>query len=146
MLQDNEQRPPTAHPASSTHTRTNLAPSFGIVRAHDTGSLAVDNGGLECRQVGVFHVLICYNGCKGVAVGLLRVGSIVLDATGSQQKSVRFLVALEALYVCCAILSIESGVLARGLLAAAPPWVSEDVDIRTPESQPMVNLTVKLGW
>lgn len=87
---------------------------------------------------------LCIEGVsREIAPFLEIVSGVVLAAGGEHQgqravivaSDGRLLLALESLDVLDSVVSGDQGILAGGLLTAAPPGVAEDVDIGSPEGQ-----------
>ena len=111
----------------------------GGVSAHDAGGLPFHHTDLERRVERILHVLgrhprvevVPYNAVPGFQV--VRRG--VLAARRGLQGRRRG--ALQALDEGHRVLARRRGVLAGGLLAAAPPGVAVDVHVGGPDGQPL---------
>ena len=114
-----------------------------VVCAHDGLHLRVLHQGLKGGKVGFLHVLGGSGGVEGVPEPL-RAGmhGKVLGAGGSLHGVP---VALQAPDVGLAQLRSEEGILAVGLVAAAPAGIAEDVDVGRPEGQALVDVPVAVA-
>ena len=133
-------------PQELHHQRLTAAAGLAVgavVCAHDGLHLRVLHQGLEGGEVGFLHVL---GGSHGVELmpEALRAGmhGEVLGAGGGLHG---FPVALQAPDVGLAQLRGEEGILAVGLVAAAPAGIAEDVDVGRPEGQPLVDVPVAVA-
>ena len=95
---------------------------------------------VEGGQVGLGHVLPAGHGVEVVAQRLRAgVHREVLGAGGGLH---RFALALQALHIARAQPAGQQRVLAIGLVAPAPAGVAEDVHVRGPEGQALVDVPV----
>ena len=115
-----------------------------VVGAHDALDLRLLDQGLKGGQVRVEQVLLGDDRVELVPQGL-RAGVHGKVLGAGRRLEVLFVVALQALDKAHAQARGEIGVLAVGLVAAAPARVAEDVDVRRPEGQPLVDVAVALA-
>lgn len=64
------------------------------------------------------------------------ISDVVLAAGGEHHPAFLSVVPLEPFHILDGVGGDDGGVLSRRLLAAAPPWVAEDVDVGRPEREP----------
>ncbi len=105
-----------------------------VVGAHCGGGMALDDGGTESRQVGVFLIVL---GDVHVESVTQRLGSAVdgeVLGRGDDTEILR-VVALESGDEGNAHVRSEERIFAVGFLAASPAWVAEDVDVGRPEGK-----------
>ena len=114
-----------------------------VVSAHDGLDLGIHDALLKSAQVGLGHILGIGLGIEGVT-GTLRtaVDSKVLGAGGSLQGLAP---ALEAMDIGLAQAGSQVGIFAVGLMTAAPAGITENVDIRGPVGQTLVDIPVAFG-
>ncbi len=107
----------------------------GVVGAHHRLHLAVGDGGAKGGQVGLFEIARRGIDIDGVARRLRAgvYGEVLAGGHGAEVIQVR---ALHAPDEGAAHAAGQERILAVGLLAAAPAWVAEDVDVRRPEGKP----------
>lgn len=109
-----------------------------IVGAHQAARLAFLDAAPKRRLEGVGHVLVSHLGIERVPVEgapLLEVVRGVVLAAGGEHEGAVVALGLEAGDVLDGVGGGEGGVLAGGLLAAAPAGVAEDVDVWGPEGE-----------
>ena len=113
-----------------------------VVGAHHGLDLRVPDEGAEGGQIALLHVLGRDDRVEAVAQGLgPAVRREVLGAGGGLE---RFALALQAAHEGAAEAGGQIGVLAVGLVAAAPAGIAENVDVRRPHRQPVVDIAVAL--
>ena len=97
---------------------------------------------LKGGQIGLIEVLLGHDGVKFMAHGLRTgVDGIVLGAGRSLIVAV-FVFFLYGIDKLEAELGGEIRIFAVGFLAAAPTGITENVDVRGPESKTLINVTV----
>ena len=113
-----------------------------VVGAHDGLDPGLPDQILEGGQVGLLHVL---RACDGVELMAQRlrpaVHGEVLGAGGGLHGPA---LALQAAHIGLPHARGQIRVLAVGLMPAAPAGVAEDVDVRRPEGQAVVDVAVAL--
>ena len=114
-----------------------------VVRAHDGLHLGFLHQGLEGGQIGFLHVLFGGHGVKLVAEGFRPGMDGEMLGAGGGFEAVP--VPLQALGVGYAHPGGQVRVLPEGLLAAAPAGIAENVDVRAPEGEALVNIPVAVG-
>src|SRR4029078_541709 len=105
-----------------------------VVSPHHGFCFALYDRGAERGQVSVFHVVPGYLHINGVPCGLGTAVHSKMLRRGDDPKIFR-IVSLQSRDECHAHASREKRVLAVSLLASAPSWVTEDVDVGRPEVQ-----------
>ena len=134
-----------------------FAQGFLQQRFASAGGLAVDavvgtHDGLHFRflycffkggEVGFSHVFWICHGVELMSQGLgSAVDGKMLAAGGDLQV---FSVSLEAFDEADAQTGGQIGILAVGFVTAAPPRIAENVDIRAPNRQPLIDIPVAVG-
>ena len=114
-----------------------------VVGAHDGFHFSVFDGFLESGQIGFGHILRAGHGVELVPDGFGAGMDGEMFAAGGDFQV--FPVALESFDEPDAEPGGQIGILAVGLVAPAPSRVAEDVDIRTPDGQPLIDIAVAVG-
>ena len=114
-----------------------------VVRAHECLDIGFLDGSLEGGQVGLPHVLGIGDSVElmtdGFGTGMHRK---VLGAGGRLEV---LALALQALDEAHAQAGGQVGILAVGLMAAAPAGITEDVDVGAPHGQALVDVAILMG-
>ena len=112
-----------------------------VVGAHDCFHAGIDKC-FECREICLIQVLFGGDGVEDVPeiLGTAVDGEVLCACGGFHDRSV----ALKALHECGAHPCGEVRVLSQCLVASAPSGIAEDVDVRGPERQPLVDVPVAL--
>ena len=105
-----------------------------LVGAHHLAHVTFLDQCLERRQVGLPQVAVGRFHVHGVAQGFRTAVYGVVLGTGMGLE-IMIVVALHAEYGLQAKHGVHIRVLTTGLLAAPPTWITENIDIRTPECQ-----------
>ena len=107
-------------------------PIDAVVGAHDGSGVTLDDGGAECRKVGVFHVMLADIDVGEMTRGLRTAvhDEVLRGRDGEVVAGVR---ALHSRHVRYRHLRGEERVLAVGFLTAPPARVTEDIDVGCPE-------------
>ena len=118
-------------------------PVHPVVGAHHALYLGLLDGRLKRGQIGFRHVLLAGPGVKFMTERL-RPGMDceMLAARGGLQV---FPVSLKPLNKPDAQPAGQVGILAVGFVSPAPSWIPENVDIRAPYGQPLVDVPVPVG-
>ncbi len=115
-----------------------------VIGAHDRLGSSLAYAHLKGGEVGFAQVAFAGDGVEAVALRLGTAVHGVVFGSGDRLEVAR-IVALEALDKGDAEAAGEEGILAVGLLAAAPARIAEDVDVRRPEGEPLVNAALALA-
>ena len=111
-----------------------------VVAAHDCLHTSLFHKPSECRKVGLRHVFLCRPGIKAVADRLRSRVHREMLGTGSCLHV--FTVSLKASDKRAAKRSRQIRIFPVGLLPSSPPWIPEDIHIRRPEGQSLVDVSV----
>ena len=125
------------------HQRPVRAAGFSvraIVGAHHRFNPGILDQSPESRQIGLFHVLRRGNRVKAVTLRFRpAVYGKVLGARGSFEGVT---LSLQAVYKRAAQRCGQVWVFAVGFVSAAPAWIPENVDVRRPHGQPVIDIPV----
>ena len=111
-----------------------------VVRAHDALHLRFLHRRLERGQIRLVHVLRVRHGIEGMADGF-RAG-VHREMLGARGDLEVLAIALQALDEPYAQPAGKIRIFTICLMTAAPARVTEDVDVRAPQGQALVNVTV----
>ena len=114
-----------------------------VVRAHHSLDLGLLDARLECREICLPQILLCGAGVELMALALrTAVHGEVLGA-GRRFEILR-IVALKPLDERHAQTGGQVGILAVRLMAAAPARIAENIDVRGPHRQALIDIAVAL--
>ena len=114
-----------------------------VVRAHDGFHLSFLHQLFEGGQVGFVHVLFAGQGVELVAQVLWA--GMHREVLGAGAGFQHVPLALQTAHVSRADFAGQCGVLAEGFLTPAPAGVAENVDVRAPEGEALVNIPVPVA-
>eukprot|EP00050_Salpingoeca_kvevrii_P017653 m.67088 g.67088 ORF g.67088 m.67088 type:complete len:373 (+) comp7653_c0_seq1:1196-2314(+) len=129
-----------AHCAPSNGSvKSRVSPSSLQAQVHtQRRAAALANACFKGREVGIGNILGCCLGVVVVAIHAVPVFQVVVKvvlAAARGLEVVHILALLEARDKVGRVLARSVGILARCLLAAAPAWIADNVDVRSPEGE-----------